>query len=99
MPPKKKKVKKGLGLKVLSVKVRDIVFKKKFTTYKDVAEILIKRINVSVAEVNVNFFNFFIFINSLEEELRAKCQKKSVRCFKCFNCGKCFKSERKNGFL
>lgn len=52
------KVKNSKGLKALSLRVRNIVFEKKKTTYKEVAEILIdetksteplsKKLNVSI---------------------------------------------------
>ena len=42
---------KKRGLKILSVKVQELVFKKKSTTYKDVANELIKQLRESKSEI------------------------------------------------
>ncbi len=63
----KKKPKKGLGLKVLSVKVRDIVYGNKATTYKKVASDLLHKMVQNgdlpaVVNSSINFSPYKYFL-------------------------------------
>jgi hypothetical protein len=68
------------GLKVLSVKVRDIVFQKRQTSYKEVAEALINDASLETAFPGGTVAICYYEEQKEESQGRAKRQEKSIRC-------------------
>lgn len=66
------------GLKVLSVKVRDIVFQKRQTSYKEVAEALINDSSFETAFPGGTVGYYYKEKQEEEGERRAKREEKSV---------------------
>ena len=81
------------GLRVLSLKVKEIVCEKKETTYKEVAEALVQDLNLKDIEM-VFIEELLKFIKGFLGERWTKCEEKGIWCFKCIDCCWCFEEKR-----
>ena len=89
-----------IGLRVLSVRVRELVFSKRETSYKEVADQLIEELAIKGKIIRGNpshpngstyivLYPLYIYIYIYIEQGREECTEKGVRCSKCANSSWC----------